>query len=920
MVGTFMEEYQTLADEIPQITYARVAHNLPEHPMINGHYCFVRDTVSEQDHLKGCNNEIKMNVRRERSKISLPILGLSQASFRTLRKIVQKCATKIPLWLLLNVRSDPCIFSSVDDDWLPYTLRDYQNIQQPVTDPHQTGRDIDTIEVKVRNETIGDLKALQQQSFYFYDDITYLRLNFPHWRFPSETEVDELITVLKDMCNAILPKNSFVQAVETYDSVERLMGVLVSGRKIHDGSIQLGMTMAHLILRQLYAVIVTIHPTTPLAGMFEKKPIQKKPVLQKQKNSEEQAQEGVESTKETLGVITYKKRSESQFLTPLHQRVKQGKFQFVRQVGRYLPFMVQIKEEVDRAIDDCDDVVNLREEILEALLELESIMFSFDMDKKTMAFELRERLLHQLERYYLLICFNAYLRDQLSLRFSLQFTEWMRRHPKLYQILVYLDISEWYTTADLLKHGKRVLVADNGSQIDELCTRRTTGLANFRQLVGWPIYGASQPDGPTVQRIHDHVTIAYWNVALHGVCSEDGALSADHARVPVSMPNMIWVCLRNEYVIGAGGETYKWRFKNNFTETIPLKGISGVELEEFEEKFVEGIKKLATPCKPFRYIMDTDSYEQGEPLATNELQSMKQMFKSVFDKPHCTATDQVIDSQALNIPQAYLEYVNKHAEFHRIPLPKCGPPPPIIFDQILRLILNNTRGLFTSAITAQSLVDASAGMGRRHVKTKRNGGSLDGSIDHRLSTSKDAVVDRIASTNLIFFCENGCERTSLAMTIAGLVYCHVVGFAFGYRVMEEERISLRGAKYTKGDFEVRQYLPSLHFSSLFRKIYLLQSRDETDPVKKDALKRESLAYLEEYFFLILFNMYLHECQPTRWRCPFEVWMEQVTQRCNYMELLDNFGFTEFEKLDHLRCLRERWKSQSTNESLGLGIV
>ncbi|KAF8570185.1 hypothetical protein P879_08253 [Paragonimus westermani] len=107
-----MEEFQTLGDEIPQITYARVVHNLPEHPMIN-------------------------------------------------------------VWLLLNVRSDPCIFSSVDEDWLPYTLRDYQNIQQPVTDPYQTGSDIDAFEVKVRNETIDDLKALRQQSFYFYDDITF---------------------------------------------------------------------------------------------------------------------------------------------------------------------------------------------------------------------------------------------------------------------------------------------------------------------------------------------------------------------------------------------------------------------------------------------------------------------------------------------------------------------------------------------------------------------------------------------------------------------------------------------------------------------------------------------------------------------------------------------------------------------------
>lgn len=116
--------------------------------------------------------------------------------------------------------------------------------------------------------------------------------------------------------------------------------------------------------------------------------------------------------------------------------------------------------------------------------------------------------------------------------------------------------------------------------------------------------------------------------------------------------------------------------------------------------------------------------------------------------------------------------------------------------------MNNARGLMTSTITVQSLVDASAGVVRRHSCHRSPGGSTDSSKEWHLPDSNQTTVERIESTNIVFFCQSGRERTSLAMSIAGLVYCHIVGFAFGYRVDEEERISLRGAKYTKGDFQV----------------------------------------------------------------------------------------------------------------------
>ncbi|OON19848.1 linker histone H1 and H5 family protein, partial [Opisthorchis viverrini] len=1026
LLNNFHEEYQILADEMPNIVYARVVPNLPEHPMIQGRYCFVRDTESEQDHLSsGGDHQTLASVYMDHSKTNLPIVGISQTSVKKLRQVVRSCVSRLPvdvkklgphirrgivhavekgvlvrvgnkgkgaygsfkvaekvavakfkpvmkpkvakakkpaapnqfkaaktltkpkpkilanhppvvdmMWIILNVRNDPCLFSIVDDDWLPYTLRDYRAIQRILTDPHCTGKDMDEMEFQAREEVLQDVKALREQEFFFYDDITffenqpkkhltfqpdhlllseevyvsialastnvrYLRLNFPKMGFPLEEEVDRFVGVFNELCNNTLPRNPFNKtSAENLREITRLFGFLVSGRKLHDETVQLGMTMANLALRQLHTLIVTSVPDSPLTGMFDQKTMPAtKDTTAGFKSSE---QNGLH-----LGRYgNFKKRSECQLLTAQHQRVKAGKFQFVRQVGRYLPFMVQIKEEVDKAIDDCDTIINLREEILETLLELESMNFSFDMDKKLAHIERRNELVHQMERYYMLICFNAYLRDQLS---------------------------------------------DSSLLIDELCTKRTTGLANFRQLVGWPIYGTSQPDAATIKRVHLMITTAYWNVALSGRRMEEtvaAPLKNQPNRVPISMPNMIWICLRDGYGIAHDGEVYTWRLKDDPGEPIVLKGISGAEMEEFEEKFVESIKKVKTPIKLHEFDLDNNKISEKTPLNAEKLRTSKQLFKESFEQNARDDTLNNQDSAMPNIPESYFSYVKKHAEYHRIPIPIIIFPYQKMFDQILRIVVNNARGLFTSAITAQSLVNASAGMGRRHVTIRRPSAANISQTDWSLPNANEAKIDRIASTNLIFFCENGRERTSLAMTIAGLVYCHLFGFAFGYRVEEEERVSLRGAKYTKGEFQVIQTLirripngnqvkrevdfvldkcfdsmSMMHFH-IREEIYFTYAkfRDENDPAKKEKLKHRSLAYLEEYFFLILFNLYLHDCQSSHWKNPFDVWMEKITERCNYMELLNELGFPEFETPDHLRRLRERWRPRIDANSSFMGIV
>ncbi|TPP61703.1 Paladin, partial [Fasciola gigantica] len=492
-------------------------------------------------------------------------------------------------------------------------------------------------------------------------------------------------------------------------------------------------------------------------------------------------------------------------------------------------------------------------------------------------------------------------------------------------------------------------VLDNPINIDELCTFRQTGIANFRQLVGWPIYGASQPDGQAVSQVQAQMTKAYWSVALDNMRVDErlsNAANEESNRTPVSMPTVIWISLRDEFVYDRGGETGTWRAKDEHTKPILLTGISGMELEELEENFVSLLNNLGNACTPYRVDIDTNKLiESDRPIAT-EIFSSKSMFKRAFESTSSALAGATLDSQAINIPDSYVDYVKRHAEYHRIPVPPYGPPPAAVFDQILRLVVNNARGLMTSTITVQSLVDASEGIVRRHSCHRSPGGSTDSSKEWHLPNSDKATIERIGLTNMIFFCESGRERTSLAMSVAGLVYCHIVGFAFGYRVDEEERISLRGAKYTKGDFQVIQRLVRMipHGHQVKREVdYVLDRcfdsmsmmhfhvreqiyftyvkfQEEMDSGKKDELKRQSLAFLETYFYLILFNLYLHDCESTRWKSSFETWLEQFASRCNYMALLDNLGFPEFEKPDDLRRIRERWRPHSTTVSQVGSIV
>ncbi|CAH8657715.1 unnamed protein product [Heterobilharzia americana] len=85
------EEYQTLVDELPEIIMKQLGPSMIAHPMIQGKYCLVRDDEKDEDHLNPSAADSKRLVAEQKSRLHLPICGLSQPSFEEIKKSWTVC-------------------------------------------------------------------------------------------------------------------------------------------------------------------------------------------------------------------------------------------------------------------------------------------------------------------------------------------------------------------------------------------------------------------------------------------------------------------------------------------------------------------------------------------------------------------------------------------------------------------------------------------------------------------------------------------------------------------------------------------------------------------------------------------------------------------------------------------------------------
>ncbi|RZB87170.1 Paladin, partial [Glycine soja] len=116
------------------------------------------------------------------------------------------------------------------------------------------------------------------------------------------------------------------------------------------------------------------------------------------------------------------------------EAIRRGEYTVIRSLIRVLEGGVEGKRQVDKVIDKCASMQNLREAIG---TYRNSILWQPDEMKREASLSF---FVEYLERYYFLICFAVYIHSEMATLCSSSvdrssFTDWMRDRPELYSII-----------------------------------------------------------------------------------------------------------------------------------------------------------------------------------------------------------------------------------------------------------------------------------------------------------------------------------------------------------------------------------------------------------------------------------------------------------------------------------------------------
>ncbi|XP_065859945.1 uncharacterized protein [Euphorbia lathyris] len=283
------------------------------------------------------------------------------------------------------------------------------------------------------------------------------------------------------------------------------------------------------------------------------------------------------------------------------EAIRRGEYAVIRSLTRVLEGGVEGKRQVDKVIDKCASMQNLREAIANYR---NSILRQPDEMKRE---ALLSFFVEYLERYYFLICFAVYIHSERdALRSSSfghsSFADWMRARPELYSILRRLlrrdpmgalgyasvkpSLMKIAESADgrpremgivaALRNGEvlgsqTVLKSDHcpGCQNPSL-PERVDGAPNFREVPGFPVYGVANP---TVD-------------GILSVISRIGSCKGGH---PV-----FWHNMREEPVIYINGKPFVLReVERPYKNMLEYTGIERQRVERMEARLKEDILREA---------------------------------------------------------------------------------------------------------------------------------------------------------------------------------------------------------------------------------------------------------------------------------------------------------------------------------------
>ncbi|KAJ3698159.1 hypothetical protein LUZ61_001864 [Rhynchospora tenuis] len=289
------------------------------------------------------------------------------------------------------------------------------------------------------------------------------------------------------------------------------------------------------------------------------------------------------------------------------EAIRRGEYAVVRSLVRVLEGGVECKRQVDKVIDKCDSMQNLREAIA---AYRNNILRQPDEMKRAASLSF---FVEYLERYYFLICFAVYIHTESSALQSSSacessFSDWMKARPELYSILRRLlrrdpmgalgyssskhsltkttessqpdgvSASRPYdmSTVAAMRNGEvlgsqTVLKSDHCPGCQNLSLPELVeGAPNFREIPGFPVYGVANP---TVDGIHRVIK----------------RISTSKGGRPV-----LWHNMREEPVIYIHGKPFVLReVERPYKNMLEYTGIDRERVENMEARLKEDILREA---------------------------------------------------------------------------------------------------------------------------------------------------------------------------------------------------------------------------------------------------------------------------------------------------------------------------------------
>ncbi|KAK3090769.1 hypothetical protein FSP39_014489 [Pinctada imbricata] len=498
---------------------------MPEHPLVKGRYFIVRDMTEKHDQKKTYTQYKAPNFHRVQK--GMPVFGAGQPTESGLTTLIDVLSEEgYSDILVFNLREEPVLFVDTGTDKIPYTIRDQDNMGEPVIlgrNPYEA----DEAEARIRKEVI-DLATIQEENkFYFYKDLDNLQRE-PH-EVPIQFE-DNLLVSEEVYAHHVLCTHSIWY--------QRLCFPLESAPCSSDVD-----------------CFINLFKDVPM--LFDKSRSRNLGLLMTCDTGMGRTTLGM-----AMGTLVLAHRNGfNSFMSKGGHKIKiQCEFQSVQKLVALLPAGNIIKCQVDTVIDMCADLCNLRSEIKETKKLLENTDKEKHSENKAIKEELYQRCSNYLERYIFLICFNAYLTEQFPLRLTKSYSKWIQQHPNLIRILGNVHQPNTNAPTNLVLTGEQYLVADDYISLDVLSSQMDVRVSNFRRIKGFHIYGMAQPNRDGANKVSNHL------------------LSKK-----LGHNFLVLINLRNDVAVECDGQTYSIRDATCLDEPVIHPGTSKEELEVYNE-------------------------------------------------------------------------------------------------------------------------------------------------------------------------------------------------------------------------------------------------------------------------------------------------------------------------------------------------